>query len=85
MTDTATQLATAKAEKTKGQSGRYVIFSRDASGFWSEESHVDAPSAEAAIRKHGKEGTFVAIPIRSWRIVIVKAQTKTTLELKPAS
>lgn len=44
----------------------------------------EARSASDAIRKHGKPGTFVAVPSRSFQPVLVKAETVTTLKLENA-
>lgn len=54
-----------------------------------ENSNVPATSAEAAIRLACKtnstpEGTYVAVPARSWKPVTVKAETQTVLRLEDA-
>jgi hypothetical protein len=68
----------------------YVILTRfspaDGSAHrWDEAGRQNARSAHDAIRKHGKEGTFVAIPARSWSPIEVAAKKTTTLDLKPAT
>jgi hypothetical protein len=64
---------------------RYVILQRDDSGFWSEVAIASARSSEAAIRDHGKEGTYLAISARRFKPVTVKAETKTVLKLGEAT
>jgi hypothetical protein len=64
----------------------YVILSKDDSGLWSDSGKpVKARSAEAAIRSVGAEGTYVAIPSRSFKPVTVKAEVVTTLKLEEAT
>lgn len=64
----------------------YIVLSRDTSrdtsGYWTQEKTVQARSAEAAIRQLGTEGTYVAVPARSWKPVTVKAETQTVLRLE---
>lgn len=64
----------------------YVILRRDDNGFWKMYADsASARSADGAIRAIGKEGTFVAIPARSFKPVTVKAETKTVLKLGEAT
>jgi hypothetical protein len=74
----------------------YVILTLDESGMWDRNAkdyarNVTARSAEQAVRKHVelraakqggvvREGTFVAIPAKSWKRITVTPQTVTTLE-----
>lgn len=70
---------------TKAEATDYIMLKRDASGFWTQEKTVQARSAEAAVRQLGKEGTYVAVPARSWKPVTVKAETQTVLRLEAAT
>lgn len=64
----------------------YIILTRDDSGRWVEHAHpIRAFSAEAAVKKLEAEGTYVAVPARSWKPVTVKAEQTVTLKLEPAS
>lgn len=52
---------------------------------WEAQGTVDAPSADAALRKAVTEGgTYLATPARSWKPVTVKAETQTVLRLENA-
>lgn len=62
----------------------YVVLVRGPEASWTDSATVKARSAEQAIRSVGKEGTFVAIPARSWKPVTVKAETTTVLKLEEA-
>jgi hypothetical protein len=78
----------------------YVILTLDESGMWDRNAkdyahNVTARSAEQAVRKHVelraeksagviREGTFVAIPAKSWKRITVTPQTVTTLKLEEA-
>ncbi len=42
---------------------------------------VEATSSNAAVRALNAEGTFVAVPVRSFNPVTVKTETKTVLKL----
>jgi hypothetical protein len=72
---------------------QYIVFARiedptnDHPNEWSQFTAIHARSARSAISKalEGddntyKEGTFVAVPARSWRPVQVKVETKTALK-----
>lgn len=67
---------------TKAETTDYIILSRDNSSYWQQEKTVQARSAEAAVRQLGKEGTYVAVPARSWKPVTVTAETQTVLRLE---
>ena len=62
----------------------YVVLSRDDSGYWSNAGTWEARSAEGAIRALKKEGTYVAVPQRSWKPVTVQAVQTTVLKLEEA-
>lgn len=51
---------------------------------WIVESEQEARSAQAAIAASVNDasfgGTFIAVPLRSWRPVTVKVETKTSLK-----
>jgi hypothetical protein len=57
---------------------------------WDRVTEVEARSAEHAIRLYAESaaaeasGTFVAVPMRSWKPVTVKAETTTVLKLETA-
>ncbi len=83
--DTKRQTAGTVVEKGVVVEGtEYVIFTRDESGFWSTVDQITARTTEAAIRAHGKPGMFLAIPLRSFRPVTVKAETTTVLKIEAA-
>jgi hypothetical protein len=45
-------------------------------------AHIDASNAEAAIRKVANgDGTYVAVPARSWKPVQVRTETQTVIRL----
>lgn len=73
---------TAEATLREVPATDYIVLNRDNSGYWAQEKTVQARSAEAAIRQIGKEGTYVAIPQRSWKPVTVRAETQTVLRLE---
>lgn len=63
----------------------YLILTKEA-GFWTEGPTIAARSAKAAIRTYlaeqkATEGTFAAVPARSWQPVTVKTETTTRLTL----
>jgi len=63
---------------------KYKILSKDGSGLWLEHATaVEAGSPDAAIRKHldgdVDQGTFVAVPLRSFHPVVVTVETKRTV------
>ena len=63
----------------------YIILSRGDSDYWTQnEKPIPARSAEAAIRALGAPGTYVAIPTRSFKPVIVTAVQQTVLKLEEA-
>jgi hypothetical protein len=66
----------------------YVILRQQegTNNIWAQTTAIEARSARSAIAKalEGDEnpysdGTFIAVPIRSWRPVTVKVETKTAL------
>lgn len=81
------------AKKAATRTTTYIILeigttSSETPRLWKERGQVQAISAVAAIRKHvepdaGLEGTFVAIPARSWQPVKVSTETKTSVKLEP--
>lgn len=75
------------SEMAEGAGGEteYVILSRDDSNFWSEEARKNARSADGAIRALKKEGTFVAVPARSFKPVTVRAEQTVVLKLEDAA
>lgn len=61
---------------------RYLVLSKDSSGFWSEADTVEAVSADAAIRVVAVgNGTFAAVPARSWKPRKVSVEVKERLTL----
>lgn len=57
---------------------------------WAEIARVTAPSASSAIRNAlvgpvARDGTYVAVPARSWRPVTVQAVQTTVLRLEEAT
>lgn len=50
---------------------------------WFEHARVEERSAQAAVRSAldgiQEDGTYVAVPARSWKPVTVKVETKTAL------
>ena len=69
----------------------YVVLKQDESGFWSTVNRGSFKSADAALRgvveklaAQDQDGTFVAVPARSWRPVTVSTQTTTTVVLGEA-
>lgn len=55
---------------------------------WTQMGAVEAASGDAAIRAHVREyadeGTFVAVPARSWQPQTVTTETKTTVKIGDA-
>lgn len=69
----------------------YIISTKKDATTWDKSGTRTARSAEAAIRDFlstanavTAEGTFAAIPVRSFKPVTVKAQTVTMLKLEEA-
>lgn len=85
---------TAPAAPVKPAAAGYTLYSiisrLDEAGriVYIHEKDVSARSAEAAIRTYAQamnsEGSFIAIPARSFKAVKVTAQTVTTLKLESA-
>jgi hypothetical protein len=68
----------------------YLVFKKAGDG-WDPVNTITARSADQAIRdvaaklaEKDQDGTFVAIPARSFKPVTVKKQTVTTLKLEEA-
>lgn len=63
----------------------YIVLSRGDHGTWTANvKPVQARSAEAAIRQVGAPGVYVAVPERSWKPTVVKAEQRTILTLEEA-
>lgn len=63
---------------------RYVLLkgTNEPGTVFAVHAEVDANGTAEAIRKGAEEdGTYVAIPLRSWRPLRVTTQTKTSLRL----
>lgn len=63
---------------------RYLILKADPDAAWADGATVEASSAESAIRtaatEHG-EGTYAAVPERSWTQRTVTVETTTRVRL----
>ena len=67
----------------------YIVLQREMEGSgdsvkdrWKATGTVSASSAEAAIRQSvSDEGTYVAVPARSWKPVAVRTETQTIIRL----
>ena len=65
----------------------YIILHNTAGNEWAQTTSLEARSARAAVAKamegennpYAGGGTFIAVPLRSWRPVTVKVETKTAL------
>ena len=65
----------------------YVILYQRDDNTWDQTTALEARSARAAVTKalegennpYQSGGTFIAVPLRSWRPVTVKVETKTAL------
>lgn len=75
-----------KKQVQKAQQTDYTVLLRGPTG-WQELTEAVASSAEAAVRigAEGKEGTYVAIPLRSWKPVKVSVETVSRVHLENAS
>lgn len=65
----------------------YLVLHKTGENIWTQFTAINARSARSAISQalEGdentyKEGTFIAVPARSWRPVSVKVETKTALK-----
>ena len=65
----------------------YLVLHNSGENVWTEFTAINARSAHSAISQAlagdentYKEGTFVAVPLRSWRPTVVKVETKTALK-----
>ena len=92
MTEATPQTAVASAgtapvKATVSEGTEYVILERSGTT-WSQVANVTARTAVLAIREaiagDMSGGTFVAIPERSWKPVMVTPETVTTLKLEEA-
>ncbi len=63
----------------------YLVLAKPVDDTWVEVAHVNATSAEQAIRKAETEGVLVAVPARSWKPVRVTTETRTVLKLQAAT
>jgi hypothetical protein len=62
----------------------YIVLRKlnELGGWGLENLAVEASSAETAIRKsEPSEGTYVAVPARSWKPVQVRTETQTVIRL----
>ena len=82
-----------KTEKPAAEPTEYVVLRRAEpdSGVWEIGAHIEARSAPEAIRRtvgklsgDAQAGTYVAVPVRSWRPVTVTAEVQTRLKLESA-
>lgn len=81
----AQEEGTPAAEPAKKQSTDYRVLTKDGNG-WIEADVYTAASGKAAISAHVKakdlkEGTFVAVPLRSWAPLMLKVETTTKVNL----
>lgn len=65
----------------------YLILAQDKTGYWTEQKKIKARGSNAALREWLKgttavEGTYVAVPSRSWKPVTVSTETQTKLTFK---
>lgn len=80
-------LPAAEPPKKSGAATEYLILSKSAgSSTWTEQKTVEASSAKAAVRKFlgeasNPDGTYVAVPARSWQPVTVKTEQTTKITL----
>lgn len=62
----------------------YHIFTADPEGHWEHSGSITATSSDAAIRTYAskveQDGTYVAVPVRSWTPRKVKVATKASFE-----
>ncbi len=73
-------------EKPVTSGTAYLVLSSAGNKGWVEQTTVDARSNTEAIRKFlggasEPDGTYVAVPARSWKPVVVKVETSTKLKL----
>jgi len=77
---------TTVALKAKQAMTEYLVLSKEAA-YWTEQKKIAAASATAAIRAYlavdnpDPDGTYVAVPARSWKPVTVKTETQKKLTL----
>jgi hypothetical protein len=53
-----------------------AVGEKDGQSCWAAVGTFDATSSDAAIRQIAEEGTYIAVPVRSWK------QRKVTVETK---
>jgi len=62
----------------------YVILQLLDSGHWSEQGSTRASSPARALRSYvsaGAEGTYVCVPSRSWKPLVVKVEQTTKVTI----
>lgn len=84
MSETEAEAKPAAAKKGKSTTTQYVVLSSDDSGLWTLDDTVTARSPRAAVKSFMEtngleEGTFVAVPKRSWDVMTPKAKTQTRI------
>ncbi len=70
--------------KGKNPGTEYLVLMQDESKTWEEVAAMTARSPRAAIKSHMEtqgleEGTFAAVPARSWVVETPKAKTQTRI------
>lgn len=69
----------------------YIVLRQTEPGIWREEAKIVARSSEGAIREAAKKvgpddaATLVAIPVRSFKAVVVRTKVTTSLVIEEAS
>jgi hypothetical protein len=90
MSEPAQETAASGGEATvkpKGEATTYMVLQRDQSGAWKELGQHKARTARGAIAAYanGKDdidGTFMAVPLRSWSPISVETQIESKLSFK---
>lgn len=76
---------TATKKEEKDSSRDYIVLELSGQTMWKEIKTIHASSAESAVKALGSEiksGTkYVAVPVRNWKPVTFKIETKTTITL----
>jgi hypothetical protein len=70
--------APAEEEKGRGET-EYVILRQESEGIWNEAGRSAANSSRAALHALSAElgeGTFIAVPMRSWQPLTIAIETK---------
>lgn len=88
-TPTTEPAAPPKTVKPKAQGIEYIVLTTDTDGLgaWTEAGILRASNAQAAIRHIAGingNGTYVAVPKRSWVPIAVKTETVTRVKLEAA-